>query len=141
MLSLRSFTVRYKIWRHYLAEVTPRIYRFRLRYVNRKSRRDAFCRNRPQACDHLFFRTAGFIGGDAERKPAERSFLQHLRESTTTHRVASATCVQSRQVVLELYPDTINFRHFPSEWVYSSIGFTSTGTDQTERGPRSCLPL
>jgi len=36
--------------------------------------------------------------------------------TTTTRRIASMTRVQSRQVVLEMYPDTLTFRLFPRHW-------------------------
>ena len=42
--------------------------------------------------------------------------MQPLRESTTTRRIASMTCVESRQLVLEMYPDTLTFRLFPPRW-------------------------
>ena len=111
MLTLGFFTVRHKVWTHYLADATPQIYRFTLRYPKRMRRRDSFGRNYLLAGDQLFLQPTGCIKG-----LAERYYLQHLRESTATRHIASATCVQSRQIVLELYPDTLMFRHFPSDW-------------------------
>jgi hypothetical protein len=47
---------------------------------------------------------------------AEKYFLQSLRKATATHHIASATCVRSREVVLELFPDTLTFQHFTKYW-------------------------
>ncbi|KAH6696699.1 hypothetical protein BKA61DRAFT_247950 [Leptodontidium sp. MPI-SDFR-AT-0119] len=89
------------------------MYRFTLHYPRRLARWDAAL-NFLEAGDQLFLQPIKCISEDSG--PAEKCSLQPLRESTTTRRIASMTCIQSRQVVLEMYPDTLTFRLFPRHW-------------------------
>lgn len=106
--------IRNKIWSFYLADATRQMYRFSLRYPIRSQVK------LPKNCslpgDELFLEPTFTRNKRYAGTSAGLDFLQPLKESTNTRRIASATCVQSRQVVLELFPDTLPFRHFPSKW-------------------------
>jgi len=102
--------LRHKIWTHYVEDATPQIYRFIFRYPEYMSRRH-LGRFSYRAGDQLFLQPIESTSG-----PEEKHLLQPLRESMVTRYIASATCVQSRQVVLQLYPDVLTFRYFPPGW-------------------------
>lgn len=111
-----------KIWSHYLEDATPQMYRFTLRYPRRPSHQK-YEVEMIQPIDQLFLQPYNStndysVQGEAQ---SERACLQSIRKSTNTRYIASMTCVQSRQVVLEMFPDTLTFRIFPKVWGY--IGY------------------
>jgi hypothetical protein len=67
--------------------------------------------HRPSTGDQLFLQPINCISG-----LTENDFLQPLRNSISTRHIASATCVESRKVVVELFSDTLLFRHLPKSW-------------------------
>jgi hypothetical protein len=107
--------LRLKIWKYYLYE-TPQLYRFNLRYPYRRCVGDAQARY-VEAGDHLLLEPVQCIqDNDQTRDPPEEYFLKPLRDMVNTRRIASMTCLESRQVVLELLPDTLSFRILPERW-------------------------
>lgn len=110
--------LRLKIWAHFLEDATPHMYRFELRYPKRRS--DEFWRRWPLAfhsSDQVILQpTTKFQNGTKDLDLPAKLGLWFLKQSTNTRRIASATCAQSRQVVLELFPDTLKFRILPKTW-------------------------
>jgi hypothetical protein len=104
--------LRCKIWTLYLVDTAPQIYRFELHYDYRvlygRSRR---LRKGVQ----LFLQPCGCNPGCRDK---EIFFEQPRKASTAARRIASATCVESRQVVLERYPDTLRFRQNLGWWLW-----------------------
>lgn len=110
--------IRNKIWSFYLADVTPQRYRFSLRYPVHEVHRS---KSWTFPGDELFLVPTFTYNKNYDGPAAPLDFLKPLKESTNTRRIASATCVQSRQVVLELLPDTLSFRNIPIRrgwWVH-----------------------
>ncbi|KAF4633977.1 hypothetical protein G7Y89_g4129 [Cudoniella acicularis] len=101
--------LRHQIWRHYLADATPQMYRFKLRCPDR-ALYDPWGNNLIPG-DKIFLEPPGCFPGQEGT-----DFLQPLRVSTATRHIASVTCVESRQAVLELFPDTLRFRQLPFGW-------------------------
>lgn len=93
--------LRRKIWTYFLGDVTPQIYAFKLRYPERMSYNPR--KNHLMPGDQIFL------------QPLHVS--QHLKGQGATRHIASATCVESRQIMLELSPDTLKFRDLPYEWM------------------------
>jgi hypothetical protein len=115
--------LRHKIWTLYLSDATPQMYSFELRYPCRLTH-DPWCNNlRPS--DQVFLQPLPCV------IPDNKYFLQPLRASSTTRHIASATCVESRQVVLETCPDTLRFRHFPGGWMHSKYKSPADRPDGT----------
>jgi hypothetical protein len=113
--------LRYKIWIHYLEDATPQMYMFTLRFPERTNMRtgDNFVR----ADDRLFLQpwecSSGPVG-------MEKDFLG-LKNRMLSRHIASATCTESRQAFLELFPDTLKFRHLPREWGWIEWAYTGPG--------------
>ncbi|KAN0089175.1 hypothetical protein V8E51_019435 [Hyaloscypha variabilis] len=102
-----------KIWTHRLEDTKRQIYRFTLRYPLRP-RKFRTTSNDTRASDCLFLQVEP---PSRTGKNAEQDYLQPLRESTHRRRSASKTCIESRKVV-DMFPETIEFRHFPIDWEY-----------------------
>lgn len=112
--NIRSSRLRDKIWILYItdSDPTPNIYRFKLRYPRR------YISNHPRridlrAGDQIFFEPPYYYRNHASADP-----LQPFDANTRTRRIASSICVESRQNVLDLYPDTLKFRLLPSRWMF-----------------------
>lgn len=120
------FELRVKIWKYYLDE-TPQLYRFNLRYPYRGSVCDSSIRD-VQAGDHLILQPVQCIlNNDQTRDSPEKCFLQPLRDVMKTRRTASMTCLESRQVVLDMYPDTLTFRILSGRWPSGTDPLDGTG--------------
>jgi 2EXR family len=97
---------RRKIWTLCIDDAKPQIYRFELRYPPRLSYSP--WRNHPRKGDQVFLPPPKTYLGYEDKI----LLLKPLRVSNTTRHIVSATCVESRQVVLEMYPNTLRFRYF-----------------------------
>lgn len=103
------FELRRKIWM-ILLDPTPQIYKFKFRYPFRVSHNP--WRNHLRTGDQIFLQPFNCSGTSGKTHP-----FQPLKTLMVTRFVASATCIEFRRIVLELYPDTLKFRHFPSNWM------------------------
>ncbi|KAH6678615.1 hypothetical protein B0J14DRAFT_326859 [Halenospora varia] len=106
-----------KIWSHYLEDATRQMYRFTLRYPIRLQHH-IYEIEKIQPVDQLFLQPYNYANDNSAQAQAqsERACLQPIEISISTRRIASMTCVQSRKVVLEMFPDTLTFRIFPKDW-------------------------
>lgn len=111
--NIRSPRLRDKIWMLYLTDLdsTPQMYRFTLLYPQR------YISSHPKRID-LRDGDQVFLQSPLSFRRG-RDISQAFKSVTTTRRIASATCVESRQAVLETYPDTLKFHnYFPSHWMF-----------------------
>ncbi|KAH8647815.1 hypothetical protein BX600DRAFT_530781 [Xylariales sp. PMI_506] len=120
--------LRREIWMHYLAEVTPMMYRFFPQYPARSS---AIIQDhhhddgrRPlQSEDTQVLRQQQPVADAIALLPFARRArgmmrserLRSLAESTAPVRIATATCVEARQFAHELLPDTLVFSCPPED--------------------------
>ncbi|KUJ23954.1 HET-domain-containing protein [Mollisia scopiformis] len=102
--------LRHKIWLEYLTSsgAAPQIFRFKLRWPPRAAYR--LKRTDLRAGDQIFLQPSPF-----GREPNQS--LQALRLPIAARQIASATCMESRQAVIDLYPDTLKFRYLPVGWM------------------------
>ncbi|PVH75624.1 hypothetical protein DL98DRAFT_593019 [Cadophora sp. DSE1049] len=105
--------LRLKIWRYYLEEETPQMYRFTLRYPLRQGMRGSRLWD-VHPDDRVYIQPVKGFEED-EAKPM-KCFMEPLKISTMMRRIASKTCVEARQIVLEMFPDTLKFRLLPQHW-------------------------
>ena len=104
--------LRREIWLQYLneAEVTPRVYRLSVRYPEESLRSD-----HPDASDIL---RRNYYPQNSDRVtlvlcallPDEDNHGQQFMDSTFASRTASSICRESRQILVELLPDTLEFK-------------------------------
>jgi hypothetical protein len=104
--------LRRKIWSHYLEDSIPLMYNFTLRYPQRFRRWNG--KNSIRKGDKLFLQPTECIKGPAGARI--RADFLNLREAMKTRHIASAICVESRQVVVELFPHTLKFRNLSMGW-------------------------
>lgn len=107
------FELRLKIWAHYLEDESHQIYRFSLRYLLRSGTRPAILRS-VESSDRVYLQPVK----DSEDDDLDgvACYLEPLWQSTLLRRIASRTCVEARHVVLESFPDTLEFRVLPRQW-------------------------
>lgn len=110
------FELRLKIWKHYLDDQTPQLYRFSLRYPYRQCYNDTHVR-RMGAGDPVILEPIQCISDDNQNQSRPQEFYTRpFREITNIRNIASLTCLESRQAVLEMFPDTLNFRILTERW-------------------------
>ncbi|CZR56890.1 uncharacterized protein PAC_06779 [Phialocephala subalpina] len=117
--------LRRKIWLLYLTdtESAPQIYRFDLRYPERVYYRNSIRHIHVYAGDQIFLQPSRCYGAQKDS-----GVLEPLRASSAIRQIASATCVEARLAVLELFPDTLKFRNLPQGWMEVKSGKKTIGS-------------
>jgi hypothetical protein len=103
--------LRYKFWPHFLENTTPEMYIFTLRYPRAISN---LVRSRKPGRRELLMSAEVFLRPLGHTD--ETNLIRSLKYSIAAYRTAFAICVQARQAVLEMFPDTLTFRDFPKTW-------------------------